>query len=145
MEIKATLNKPYTDKQRMDFIVNNNHRLGYEIRETSTELQAWGYTQEEIEEQERERIGNLQITKRVFALGLQQLGITYTQLKELIATNEQAQLELRLGLQTQSPATGVDTVGTGFPVDFGDVHGTEKLFTQIIEQGYARDAMHDGR
>lgn len=40
MEIKATLNKPYTDKQRADFIVDNNHRLGYEIQETEEALLA---------------------------------------------------------------------------------------------------------
>lgn len=48
MEIKATLNKPYTDEQRLNFIVENNHQQGYEIRETETELQAWGYTDEEL-------------------------------------------------------------------------------------------------
>ena len=42
MEIKATLNKPYTDKQRINFIVKNNHQLGYEIRETNVALEAWG-------------------------------------------------------------------------------------------------------
>ena len=56
---------------------------------------------EEKEAEERERIGNLQITKRVFALGLQQIGITYTQLKELIATNEQAQLEWDLCVELE--------------------------------------------
>ena len=55
MEIKNLLDKPYTDKQRMDFIVSQNHQLGYEIRETETELQAWGYTSEEIEEQEKQK------------------------------------------------------------------------------------------
>ena len=40
MEIKATLNKPYTDKQRADFIVENNHKLGYEIQETEDALLA---------------------------------------------------------------------------------------------------------
>ena len=40
MEIKATLNKPYTDKQRADFIVENNHKLGYEIKETEDALLA---------------------------------------------------------------------------------------------------------
>lgn len=47
MEIKATLNKPYTDKQRLDFIVEQNHTNGYEIKETETALEAWGYTEEE--------------------------------------------------------------------------------------------------
>ena len=55
MEIKAQLNKPYTEKQRIDFIVENNHRLGYEIKESETELQAWGYTEEEKEQQEQQR------------------------------------------------------------------------------------------
>ena len=48
MEIKNSLKKPYTEKQKIDFIIKENHKLGYEIKETETELQAWGYTQEEI-------------------------------------------------------------------------------------------------
>lgn len=40
MEIKAILNKPYTNKQRTDFIVENNHKLGYEIQETEEALLA---------------------------------------------------------------------------------------------------------
>ena len=47
MEIKATLNTPYTENQRMDFIVEYNHKLGYEIRATEEALEAWGYTSEE--------------------------------------------------------------------------------------------------
>lgn len=55
MEIKSTLNKPYTENQRMEFIVTNNHRLGYEIKETETTLEAWGLTDEEQEEQEKQK------------------------------------------------------------------------------------------
>lgn len=40
MEIKAILNKPYSDKQRADFIVENNHQKGYEIKETEEALLA---------------------------------------------------------------------------------------------------------
>lgn len=40
MEIKDKLNKPYTEKQRLDFIVKNNHKLGYEIQETNEALLA---------------------------------------------------------------------------------------------------------
>lgn len=54
MEIKATLNKPYTDEERVNFIVEFNHEQNYEIKETETALEAWGYTEEEIRE-ERER------------------------------------------------------------------------------------------
>jgi len=55
MEIKAKLNKPYTEEARMDFIVSQNHRLGYEIRETETALEAWGLTGEEKQKQEKQR------------------------------------------------------------------------------------------
>ena len=58
------------------------------------------YEQEQAEK-EKERIGKLTCTKRVFALMLQELGITYTQLKELIATNEQAQLEWDLCVELE--------------------------------------------
>lgn len=62
MEIKATLNKPYTEQQKIDFIVTQNHNNGYEIRETELALEAWGYTQEEQAEQERQRIDGLSLT-----------------------------------------------------------------------------------
>ena len=70
MEIKATLQKPYTEKQRMDFIVTNNHRLGYEIKETETALEAWGYTEEEKEQQEKARILELSMTRSDFFDGM---------------------------------------------------------------------------
>lgn len=70
MEIKNVLNKPYTEKQRMDFIVANNHQYGYEIKETETELQAWGYTEEEKQEQEHERIQALSMTRSDFFDGM---------------------------------------------------------------------------
>lgn len=49
--------------------------------------------EEKQKQKERERIGKLTCTKRVFALMLQELGISYSQLKSLIDSNEQAQLE----------------------------------------------------
>lgn len=52
MEIKAQLNKPYSDKQRADFIVENNHNKGYDIKETETALEAWGLTAEEQAQKE---------------------------------------------------------------------------------------------
>ena len=47
MEIKVILKKPYTDEERNNFIVEQNHNLGYEIRETETALEAWGTTEDE--------------------------------------------------------------------------------------------------
>ena len=42
MEIKAKLLKPITTGERFDFIIKYNHELGYEIRDTEEEIQAWG-------------------------------------------------------------------------------------------------------
>ena len=106
MEIKAELLKPFNEKEKMNFIVRYNHNLGYEIKETSEALEAWGLTEEEIKQREIERIGNLTATKRVFALILNELGIDYlTQLKPLIESNPAAQLEWELcsELQRKNP------------------------------------------
>ena len=54
MILKSKLNKPYTDKERCDFIVSQNHNLGYEIKETEIALEAWGYTEEEKQDQDKE-------------------------------------------------------------------------------------------
>ena len=70
MEIKAQLDKPYTEEARIDFIVENNHQQGYEIRETETALEAWGYTEEEKQEQEHERIQGLSMTRSDFFDGM---------------------------------------------------------------------------
>ena len=115
MEIKAQLKKPYTETQRIEFIVKYNHELRYTINETETELQALGYTEKETEQKEKERITKLTCTKRVFALMLQELGITYTMLKQLIATNEQAQLEwdLCVELQRSNPLLDVMAMQLG--------------------------------
>ena len=53
MEIKAQLNKPFTDKQKMDFIVQYNHNLDYKIEESSSAILALGKTQEELQEEEK--------------------------------------------------------------------------------------------
>lgn len=54
MEIKATLNAPYTDIQKNDFIVEQNHKNGYEIRYTEQDIEAWGLTEEEQQAQSKE-------------------------------------------------------------------------------------------
>lgn len=64
MEIKTSLNKPYTQKEKMDFIVQQNHNLGYNIVETDTALEAWGKTEEEIQTEENEN-KKLEIQKQL--------------------------------------------------------------------------------
>ena len=85
MEIKATLNKPYTNEQRINFILEQNHRTGYEIRETELALEAWGYTEEEKEKQKRERIAKLHLTRGdVFRGLLLARQVTRAQIRALI-------------------------------------------------------------
>ena len=85
MEIKATLNKPYTEEARINFIVEQNHRHGYEVKETETALEAWGLTEEEKEQQEAERIAMLHLTRGdVFRSLLLAKGVTRAQLRAVI-------------------------------------------------------------
>ena len=87
MEIKAELFKPYSEEQRLDFVVEQNHELGYEIKETELALQAWGYTQEEQEQQEQARIAKLHLTRGdVFRGLLLAKGVTRAQLRAIIET-----------------------------------------------------------
>ena len=67
---------------------------------------------EEIKRQkEAERISHLKCTKRVLALILQEMGISYSQLKELIATSEQAQLEWDLCIELERCNPLIDIFG----------------------------------
>lgn len=167
MEIKAELQYPYTEEQRVEFIIEENHKKGYEIREyvhthskeievddyetikelvdvevrvdeegqpiieqqevekrvkvgthlenreeEVIDLQAWGYTEEEIEEQKKEAIKQLTCTKRVFALMLKELGVDYlTQLKPLIESNPDAQLEWELCVELLRANPMLDLMG----------------------------------
>ena len=112
MEIKATLQKPYTENERLDFIVEQNHKNGYEIRETETSLEAWGYTEEEIQEQRKEQIAKLSMTKREMFLGLYQAkGITPDMLKAQI-TDPQAFIEFEYANDYYRGNPLIDVIGT---------------------------------
>ncbi|MBO7696264.1 MAG: hypothetical protein J6T10_26810 [Methanobrevibacter sp.] len=85
MEIKAELIKPYTEDERINFIVEQNHQNGYEIKETETALEAWGYTAEEKAQQEAERIAQLHLTRGdVFRGLLMARQVTRAQIRALI-------------------------------------------------------------
>lgn len=111
MEIKAELFKPYTQEQRIKFIVENNHKLGYVIEETDKALLALGYMDEELVELEKERIGNLKITKRLFAIALRDnFGIPYQKLKQEIAQSDDALLEWDLCVELHRNNPLLDTM-----------------------------------
>ena len=91
MEIKAQLNKPYTENQRTDFIVQYNHGMGYKIEETETALEAWGYTEQEKQEKERARLDNLSMTRGdVFEALILAKGLGKAQIRAMI---EKAELD----------------------------------------------------
>ena len=91
MEIKAQLNKPYTENQKMDFIVQQNHRNGYTIEETDKALIAWGKTDEEKAEEERARLDNLSMTRGdVFEALILAKGLGKAQIRAMI---EKAELD----------------------------------------------------
>ena len=95
MEIKAQLEKPYTEEQRIKFIVEQNHRLGYSIEEQSTKLVALGLTKEELNQQERNRKDMLALTRCDVLKALYQAkGITPNDIKVLLKDNVEALIEL---------------------------------------------------
>lgn len=85
MEIKATLQKPFTQEQKNNFIIDYNRKLGYEIRETASALEAWGYTEEEKEQQRREALDRMTLTPADVERALYKAkGMDFEDLKELI-------------------------------------------------------------
>ena len=96
MEIKATLEKPYTEEQRIDFIINQNHRQGYEIRETETAIEAWGYTEEELAQEEQNRINHLKMTALDFVNYIKKAGVSDEVILQYLQANPSIQLQLTL-------------------------------------------------
>lgn len=111
MKIKAFLQKPFEENERLDFIIKYNHNMGYVINETESELQALGYTEEEIAQQEKERIGKLKLTKREVFLGLYQAkGVTPEMIKAQI-TDPQALIEFEYANDYYRGNPLIDIVG----------------------------------
>lgn len=73
--------------------------------------------EEEEQEKEQERIGNLQCTKRVFILMLEQLGLDYfEQIEPAINANRQARLEWELCVELQRKNPLLDQLASGFGI-----------------------------
>lgn len=91
MEIKAELKQPYTEDERIEFIVEQNHKLGYTIEEQEDKLVALGYTDEEKAKAERERLDNLFMRRGdVFEALILAKGLGKAQIRTMI---EQASLD----------------------------------------------------
>ena len=126
MEIKAELKQPYTENEKISFIVEQNHNNGYEIRETDSTLEAWGYTEAEKQEQERERLNLLSMTKREMFLGLYQAkGITPDMLKAQI-TDPKALIEFEYANNYYRGNPLIDVIG-------GQLGFTEKMLDDFFQ------------
>lgn len=117
MIVKHKIKINSNSEDKIKFISEYSHRQGLIIKYTDDEIQALDYTDEEREEKEKTRIASLTCTKRVLALALKQLGISYTQLKELIATDEDAQLEWDLCVELQRSNPFLDIMGSKLGID----------------------------
>ena len=136
MEIKAELKQPYTENERINFIVEQNHKQGYEVKETETALEAWGYTEEEKQEREKERINLLSMTKREMFLGLYQAkGITPDMLKAQI-TNPQALIEFEYANDYYRGNPLIDVIGSqlGFTSEQLDKFFETKDYKELVNE-----------
>ena len=89
MILITKLDKPYKEQEKIEFIVEQNHNLGYEIKETDEALEAWGYTEEELAQFEKERIAMLSLTRGdVFRGLLMAKQVTRQQIRAMIENNE---------------------------------------------------------
>ena len=98
------LEYPYTEQERMDFIVQNNHKQGLVIQQTETAIYALEANEmmidgvpainpnfeAEQEQKERERIARFSLTRGdVFRGLLQAKGVTRLMLRGMLENNEQ--------------------------------------------------------
>lgn len=98
MEVKAQLNKPYTEQEKINFIVEQNHKLGYAIEEQEDKLVALGYTDEEKANARKQEfytqfiqtsLGNYRLQPKGYANAQQAMDVTNTMATALGGLTEQ--------------------------------------------------------
>lgn len=137
------LDKPFTDKQRANFIVEYNHNQGLNIQETETALyalEAWEklegnevidnseeYQQEQAEK-EAERIAKLNLTRGDVLRGLllakgvtkeqisQMIEAMPTSTQEEIVAKELAKIDFEDALNFYRGVPLIDTIGTALGI-----------------------------
>ena len=98
MEIKAILQNPYTEDERINFIIEYNHNQGYVIEEAEIGLQALGYTEEELALQEKEHIAKLNLTGADVERGIYKAkGMDFDDIIALVEHLSKGELDLETG------------------------------------------------
>lgn len=100
-EIKAHLTKPYTEKERIDFIVENNHNKGYTVEELENgSLQAFEMVKTDEEKANARKqefytqfiqtsLGNYRLQPKGYANAQQAMDVTNTMATALDGLTEQ--------------------------------------------------------
>ena len=131
MEIKAVLNKPYTEKEKIYFIIDQNRNLGYDIVETDVALEAWGYTNKEKKQEEKARIQELSMTRSDFFDGtIKAWGVDSEDLlpivKNILGTLGISDIEKKIAINNYENALNfyrkhtLFTLLSGVPITIGD-------------------------
>lgn len=125
MEVKIRLNKPYTEKQKLDFIVEYNHRHSFQIIETETALEAWGNTEQEELEQAKNTKYEENDERAKKARISQEFTVTLNNVELLFDTKRETQQDLM---------TAKDFLSAGIEqYDWWDNNGTHYAFTSVDE------------
>lgn len=98
-EIVATLKKPYTTKERIEFILEYNRKQGclIEILEDETmQASKMVKTPEELAQEEQDRINHLNCTALDLVTFIKSLGLTDEQVLAYLQANPSVQLQLTL-------------------------------------------------
>lgn len=92
------LKYPYTKKERLHFVVENNHKNGYLIQEDSEtgDLVALTRDRDELSQIDKENIARLNMTRLDFVNCLEKLGINWAALKALMAANPEVEKQLEM-------------------------------------------------
>lgn len=92
------LKHPYTNKEKLHFIVENNHKNGYliQIDPETLDLMALAKDSEELETIDKENIARLNMTRLDFVNCLEKLGISWAALKALMAANPEVEKQLEM-------------------------------------------------
>lgn len=140
MEIKAELIKPFTDEQRIKFVVENNHKKGYTIEERETSLVALAETEEEKQKAEQERIAMLSLTSADVERGIYKAkGMDFEDVIEYAKQFGVNVKELKIELKANNFYRGnpyVDSIGTllGFTKEQLDAFFETNDYTKLISQ-----------
>lgn len=95
MNVIAKLEKPYSQEEYINFVIQYNRKLGCVIDFRENDIVALKETDEELSQREKERIAMLKMTPRDFLLAVVDMGVDYSKIKELMASNPQVEIELQ--------------------------------------------------